>query len=467
MGNPKNVPFKFWCHKILPLVYDDSLSYYEFLCKVNEVVQGLADHDVEQDEAIEKNAGDILVNAENIAENTRQISSLSARVTALLLEVGKCTANICEDYDEEKVYLGGNLAVFSGDLYRCVATSTTGQFNVDDWEKTTLAKEVENLWYSMASVYLPAMTYNTGDIIEFNDTFYRCLEDDVTGEFDDSKWEAIVIGEVIEDLTNDVNTAMDVSGDAFRRVVDNEEDVEKLQKSIAGKYVSSESYDVDDYCIYEGELYKCVNSTTGSFDTNDWVKTNVTSEMSEGGSGNVDGVMDIIAHTFNENDGYVRGQVVKKKNANDEWVLYKCDDDYVTGTWDDTKWDEFYPTNVEISGMQLYDLVVPTKEQSIQNMTDISNLDTFFNSCVPMFLDKSVDATYPTQNFPKFSLCRKTGSPAPFKHVYYCTSDTDNTSFDSNVWVEITNLQEWISAQISSINMYSEVRNNTLNSSVT
>ena len=26
--------FRFWCQKVLPLVYDDSLSYYELLCKV-------------------------------------------------------------------------------------------------------------------------------------------------------------------------------------------------------------------------------------------------------------------------------------------------------------------------------------------------------------------------------------------------------------------------------------------------
>lgn len=26
--------FKYWCQKVLPLVYDDSLSYYEVLCKV-------------------------------------------------------------------------------------------------------------------------------------------------------------------------------------------------------------------------------------------------------------------------------------------------------------------------------------------------------------------------------------------------------------------------------------------------
>lgn len=27
-------PFRFWCQKVLPLVYDDELSYYELLCKV-------------------------------------------------------------------------------------------------------------------------------------------------------------------------------------------------------------------------------------------------------------------------------------------------------------------------------------------------------------------------------------------------------------------------------------------------
>lgn len=28
--------FRFWCQKVIPLVYDDSLSYYEVLCKVVE-----------------------------------------------------------------------------------------------------------------------------------------------------------------------------------------------------------------------------------------------------------------------------------------------------------------------------------------------------------------------------------------------------------------------------------------------
>lgn len=35
MGDYKNLrPFRFWCQKVMPLVYDDSLSYYEVLCKL-------------------------------------------------------------------------------------------------------------------------------------------------------------------------------------------------------------------------------------------------------------------------------------------------------------------------------------------------------------------------------------------------------------------------------------------------
>ena len=37
--------FNFWCHKVLPLVYDDSLSYYELLCKVVKYINDLIEED--------------------------------------------------------------------------------------------------------------------------------------------------------------------------------------------------------------------------------------------------------------------------------------------------------------------------------------------------------------------------------------------------------------------------------------
>ena len=36
-------PIRFWCQKVLPLVYDDSLSYYEQLCKILCAMQTLID----------------------------------------------------------------------------------------------------------------------------------------------------------------------------------------------------------------------------------------------------------------------------------------------------------------------------------------------------------------------------------------------------------------------------------------
>lgn len=40
-------PFRFWCQKVLPLVYDDSLSYYEVLCKVVDYINRLIETDKE------------------------------------------------------------------------------------------------------------------------------------------------------------------------------------------------------------------------------------------------------------------------------------------------------------------------------------------------------------------------------------------------------------------------------------
>ena len=42
---PELKHFRYWCYKVLPLVYDDSLSYYEVLCKVVDYINKLIDQD--------------------------------------------------------------------------------------------------------------------------------------------------------------------------------------------------------------------------------------------------------------------------------------------------------------------------------------------------------------------------------------------------------------------------------------
>lgn len=47
--------FKFWCQSVLPLVYDESLSYYEVLCKVVDYINKL----IESDREIIENANEL------------------------------------------------------------------------------------------------------------------------------------------------------------------------------------------------------------------------------------------------------------------------------------------------------------------------------------------------------------------------------------------------------------------------
>lgn len=54
MNNCDRDFFRFWCYKVLPLVYDDSLSYYEILCKVVDYINNLIETDKVQNDEITK-----------------------------------------------------------------------------------------------------------------------------------------------------------------------------------------------------------------------------------------------------------------------------------------------------------------------------------------------------------------------------------------------------------------------------
>lgn len=68
--------FRFWCQKVLPLVYDDSLSYYEVLCKVVEYINKLIETDKEIFADIDALRAELKIVHEwidNFDDNARQI----------------------------------------------------------------------------------------------------------------------------------------------------------------------------------------------------------------------------------------------------------------------------------------------------------------------------------------------------------------------------------------------------------
>ena len=60
-GNSTMKPFRFWCQKVLPLVYDDSLSYYEVLCKVVDYINHLIESENELIDDVEALKADMAI----------------------------------------------------------------------------------------------------------------------------------------------------------------------------------------------------------------------------------------------------------------------------------------------------------------------------------------------------------------------------------------------------------------------
>lgn len=87
-GNFKH--FRFWCQKVLPLVYDDSLSYYEILCKVVNYINNIIDNEKEITEEVESLKAELKVVQEWIANfDTSYAESIIKKyiVTMIFLEI--------------------------------------------------------------------------------------------------------------------------------------------------------------------------------------------------------------------------------------------------------------------------------------------------------------------------------------------------------------------------------------------
>ena len=110
---------RFWCHKVIPLVYDESLSYYEVLCKVakklNEVIESVN----EQNETIENFISqDLTSEIEEIVSEELEGYVTSSELTTVLNSYVTNTALATEldDY-ATKAYVDNAIGVAMASSY--------------------------------------------------------------------------------------------------------------------------------------------------------------------------------------------------------------------------------------------------------------------------------------------------------------------------------------------------------------
>ena len=94
---------------------------------------------------------------------------------------------------------------------------------------------------------------------------------------------------------------------------------------IADEFDNTATYDVGDYCIYQGTLYKCISAITvaGQWDSTDWDSTIVMDEVGQGGGGSGGHTIlnDLGSALAQEDNLQFKGTYVHDDSTNEKTVV--------------------------------------------------------------------------------------------------------------------------------------------------
>ena len=170
---------RFWCQMVLPLVYDDSLSYMELLNKVvnylNNCIQDVGNCETNIESLLEA-----FVNLQDYVNEL--VEDLSPEIEAVIdqmIEDGDFTeimadalnGVLAEEYDPDKSggYLELDYVMHDGKLYACTS-STSGDWDSTKWRECTVGDELNNLMTRVYGLnagqvsYDGTATYNSGTV---------------------------------------------------------------------------------------------------------------------------------------------------------------------------------------------------------------------------------------------------------------------------------------------------------------
>lgn len=114
-------PFIFWCQKVMPAVLDDSLSFYEVLCKLtaklNDAIETINNHS----ELIKTMQSEIVALQTLTAQHTQQIADLTKKVQANannITAINTRTKGLSTKTDSANNWFGLNLQTDDSYVYR-------------------------------------------------------------------------------------------------------------------------------------------------------------------------------------------------------------------------------------------------------------------------------------------------------------------------------------------------------------
>ena len=189
-------------------------------------------------------------------------------INNVLSEYSTLFDDIVETYVPGSTYIKNQMVKYEDHIYRVMVASTSNlPTDLTDWDPETLANIVTdllNFWNKIIPEYDETATYNVPDYVIYQGNIYTCNDSNVTGAWDGSKWNPVI-------LADDIASRLAFMYDMFSTLF-----------GWFAAYDDTATYNIGDVVNYNGTLYECIaDNVTGAWDASKWQVQKVTDAMTD------------------------------------------------------------------------------------------------------------------------------------------------------------------------------------------
>lgn len=162
---------------------------------------------------------------------------------------------IADEWQAYEDYYPGDYVTHNGDLYRQKEDGIIIQISwvPTMWEKVSVGDEFKDAFKIATNFYSDSSTYNTDDLVVYQNKLYRCKEDNVTGTWTSSKWQQTTLA---AELKNS-GKVQDVKVNGTSVVTDTIANITSYKEVTQAQYDALPSSKTSDdvlYCIKDAEV---------------------------------------------------------------------------------------------------------------------------------------------------------------------------------------------------------------------
>lgn len=169
---------------------------------------------------------------------------------------------VAKTFDKTQSYGVGDYVFYNNELYKAKGFVPAADFNPAQWDKVKVMDELVNQEVSLDTIapkFNKTDAYNIGDFVIQNNRLYKAKVAKSAGtDFIAANWEEHNVVGLIDE---------------------NADEHETITNDIAGDYDPAHSYAAGDFCMYNAQLYKANDATTGPWNAAKWGATKVVNEL--------------------------------------------------------------------------------------------------------------------------------------------------------------------------------------------